>query len=159
MFVPLHVKSHFSAGEGTATVEELVAAAAARGTPALALTDVENLYGQVRFHHAARAAGLKAISGVELRAGHGPHRRGRREGRLVLLARDETGYRALCRIVSRRAVSAAAVTPPPLASIGDDDLEGLFLLSDDPATLAALRAFVQDLEVVASLLDGDGRRA
>jgi DNA polymerase III alpha subunit len=75
-------------GYGVAPVEALVRRAADAGCAAIALTDVENLYGQVRFHHAARAAGIKAITGVELRRGFGPSSAGEAEGRLVLLARD-----------------------------------------------------------------------
>src|SRR4051812_27231516 len=92
MFVPLHVKSEYSLGLGTAPVEELLRLASERGFAALALTDVENLYGQVRFHLAARSHGVRPITGLELR---GPWR-------LVMLARDLAGYESLCRIVSRR---------------------------------------------------------
>ncbi len=71
MFACLHTKSEHSPGYGTAPVDGLVRRAAALGYAAVALTDVENLYGQVKFHHAARLRGLKAITGVELRAGYG----------------------------------------------------------------------------------------
>jgi DNA polymerase III alpha subunit len=76
--------------------------AAGFGYPALALTDVENLYGQVKFHHAARLYGIKPITGVELRSGYAAAKLGRKEGRLILLARDRTGYESLCRILTRR---------------------------------------------------------
>src|SRR5687767_964606 len=102
MFAPLHTKSEHSPGYGTASVEDLLHRAAAHGYPALALTDVENFYGQVKFHYAARAHGLKPITGVELRSGHGPRGPGRKEGRLVLLSRDRTGYESLCRIITAR---------------------------------------------------------
>ena len=65
----------------------------------MALTDVENLYGQIKFHHAARAYGIKPITGVELRHGYAPARLGSKKGRLVLLARDRSGYESLCRII------------------------------------------------------------
>ncbi len=48
MFVPLHVKNDYSLGYGTASVDEPAARAAGLGYAALALTDIENLYGQVR---------------------------------------------------------------------------------------------------------------
>src|SRR3954451_18670618 len=72
MLACLHTKSEHSPGYGTATIEGLVHRAVALGYGAAALTDVENLYGQVKFHHAARQCGLRAITGVELRAGYGP---------------------------------------------------------------------------------------
>ena len=44
----------------------LVAAAAAQGMTTLALTDAANPYGAPRFHHACKAAGMRAIHGVEV---------------------------------------------------------------------------------------------
>ena len=62
----LHTKSHYSLGDGCAPVADLVDCAAARGYAALALTDVENMYGQMQFHRAARARGITPITGVVL---------------------------------------------------------------------------------------------
>ncbi len=57
VLVPLHVKSHYSLGCGKASIRELVHAAASAGLPSLALTDLENLYGQIQFHHACGRGG------------------------------------------------------------------------------------------------------
>ncbi|MBN1441129.1 MAG: DNA polymerase III subunit alpha [Planctomycetes bacterium] len=65
--IPLHVQSHYSLRGGTASVARLVERASALGLPALALTDEENLYGQVIFHRAARQRGIRPVTGVELR--------------------------------------------------------------------------------------------
>jgi DNA polymerase III alpha subunit len=135
MPVPLHVKSHASPGIGVHAPEALAGRAAALGFRALALTDVENLYAQVRFHHACRAFGLRALTGVELRTGFAAHAPGALAGRLVLLARDRAGYESLCRIVSRRRL-APLPTPDPLSSLGEE--AGLFYLSDDVSVLARL---------------------
>jgi DNA-directed DNA polymerase III PolC len=137
----LHTKSAYSIGYGTARVGELLHRAARLEYPAVALTDIENLYGQVELHHAARALGVRAITGVELRAGYGPRATGRKTGRLVLLARDESGYHSLCRIVTaRRGVrgDSSATTPDPLRCL-ETEPEGVFYLSDDPRVLTALR--------------------
>ncbi|PYM46425.1 MAG: hypothetical protein DME16_14785 [Candidatus Rokuibacteriota bacterium] len=136
MLVPLHVASQFSAGYGTASVDALVRRAAALGYRALALTDVENLYAQVRLHHAARAQGVKPITGVELRAGYGPHALGDKAGRLVLLARDRAGYESLCRIITRRRVADAG-GGDPLQCL-DAEPRGVFFLSDDARVLTRL---------------------
>src|SRR5215813_9535237 len=93
MLIPLHTKSHYSLGHGTASIQRLVERATVLGIPALALTDIENLYGQVVFHRLAREKGLHPITGSELRSG---------SRRLVLLAHDRTGYQNLCRIITRR---------------------------------------------------------
>src|SRR5262245_10071780 len=137
MHVPLHVKSDFSAGYGTARVDELARCAAHHGFPAIALTDVENMYGQVHFHLAARAYGLRAITGVELRRRHSNRFVGDRAGRLVLLARDRAGYESLCRIVTARRRSPAQPSAPPIDCL-DANPRGVFFLSDDADVLDAL---------------------
>jgi DNA-directed DNA polymerase III PolC len=147
MHVPLHVKSDFSAGYGTATVDELVECAARHGFAALALTDVENMYGQVHFHLAARALGLRAITGVELRQRHGPRSVGDKPGRLVLLARDRAGYESLCRIVTARRRAPAEPSGPPTDCL-DENPRGVFFLSDDVGVLdALLRGGVSEADV------------
>lgn len=129
MFVPVHVKSEFSPGHSAAAVEELVHRAGLFGIPAMALTDVANLYGQVRFHRAARSYGIKPITGVELRAQYQAGTPGCKSGRLVLLARDRLRYESLCRIITRR---RSAVRPS-----GYDPLD---CFNAEPATLETLRA-------------------
>lgn len=103
------------------------------------MTDVENLYGQIKFHHAARLAGIKPITGVELRAGFGPHTLGRKAGRLVLLARDRQGYESLCRIITLRRGDHEPPTPDPVQCL-EARPSGLFFLSDD---LSVVRKLLQ----------------
>lgn len=92
-FAHLHVHSPFSFLDGASSIESLVERAAELGQPALALTDHNNLSGAVRFVRAAGAAEIKPILGAEVTTVGGYH--------LVLLARDEGGYRNLCRLLSR----------------------------------------------------------
>ncbi|MDI6907826.1 MAG: DNA polymerase III subunit alpha [Thermoanaerobacterales bacterium] len=92
-FVHLHVHSSFSFLDGASPVEDLAAAAAAAGMPALALTDHDNVSGAVRFHRCCRAAGIKPIQGTEVTLANGCH--------LVLLADGPEGYAALCRLLTR----------------------------------------------------------
>jgi len=141
MLVPLHLKSHYSLGIGCASIERLVERAAMIGLPAMALTDVENLYGQILFHRLAREKGLKPITGVELQS---PRRREtssvgsapKPDTRLVLLARNRTGYENLCRIITRRRLSAGP--QDDLIDSLRDSTEGLYLLTDDPLTAERL---------------------
>ncbi|HET8552160.1 MAG TPA: DNA polymerase III subunit alpha [Gammaproteobacteria bacterium] len=141
MIIPLHVKSDYSLGYGTATLAALVERAAELGYPAFALTDIDSLAGQPHFHDLCRARGIKPISGVELRPNAAKQSPGDRAGRLVLLARNRTGYRNLCRIVSRRRGGLGTseqrrATDPAAALAGL--AEGLFVLTDDGQTLARL---------------------
>lgn len=135
--IPLHARSHQSLGFGTASVEALAERAARLGAPAVGLTDLETLAAQFRFHDACADAGIKPISGVELRSGYGRRSTGGAQGRLVLLARDARGYGNLCRVVSRRRTQRAENAHEPLASL-EGDTEGLFLLTDDVSLLERL---------------------
>lgn len=92
-FVHLHVHSPFSFLDGGSSIEDLVAAAAGYGMPALALTDHHNVSGAVRFHQACVAAGIKPLHGAEVTMAGGFH--------LTLLADGPEGYAGLCRLLSR----------------------------------------------------------
>jgi error-prone DNA polymerase len=91
-YVELHAHSAYSFGDGASSPEELLAAAAINGYPALALTDHDGLWGAMEFAQAASGIGLKAITGAELTLTDGSH--------LTLLVQDRTGYRNLCRLVT-----------------------------------------------------------
>jgi error-prone DNA polymerase len=101
-YAELHCRSYFSFLAGASEPEALVARAHALGYRALALTDVDGVYGAPRAHHAARAVGLSLIIGCELTIGDDEDaaRAYRPAGRLVLLALDGRGWARLCRIIS-----------------------------------------------------------
>ena len=98
-FVHLRLHSEYSIVDGIVRVDEGVAAAAADGMPALAITDAGNLFGAVKFHLAARAKGVQPVIGCDVaitneRNRDHPHR-------VVLLCRNERGYLALCDLLTR----------------------------------------------------------
>ncbi len=104
-FAHLHTHSHYSLLEALPKIEELIEAAKADGHEALALTDAGNMYGAIEFYKAAKAAGIKPIIGVDFfvapRTRHDKeHRVDDRPSRLVLLAKDITGYKNLIELVS-----------------------------------------------------------
>ncbi|MEA2224318.1 MAG: error-prone polymerase, partial [Solirubrobacteraceae bacterium] len=92
-YVELHCHSAYSFLDGASQPEELVAAAINRGHTALALTDHDSLSGSMEFAQAAQALGLRAIHGAEVTLADGRH--------LTLLVRDATGWRSLCRLLTR----------------------------------------------------------
>ena len=65
-FVHLRLHSEFSIADGTLRIDDAIAAAAADGMPALALTDLSNVFGLVKFYSAARGRGLKPIVGCDV---------------------------------------------------------------------------------------------
>lgn len=104
-FVHLHVHSHYSLLDGMAKIGELVNRAKELGMPALALTDHGNMYGAIEFYEKARGAGIKPIIGCEiyLTDNHKEKNQvkdGEKYRHLVLLARNQTGYCNLLKIVT-----------------------------------------------------------
>ncbi|MCI0562983.1 MAG: PHP domain-containing protein, partial [Nitrososphaera sp.] len=104
-FVHLHTHSHYSLLEALPNIKDLVAAAKADGATALALSDNGNLYGAIEFYKECKKRGIKPIIGVDFyvapRTRHDKeHRVDDRHSRLVLLAKNETGYRNLLQLVS-----------------------------------------------------------
>jgi len=153
-FVHLHTHSTFSFGDGAAGLGEIIARAAELEMGALGLTDHQGLYGALRFYRAALEAGLRPVIGAEivvaaaglaaeeddpssrerlilpesvgsgLAAGTGFH--------LTLLVENLTGYRNLCRLISRTHVrfpdTSSVVSLKDLAECS----EGLIGLSGCP---------------------------
>ena len=98
-FVHLRAHTEFSVVDGTLRIDDAVSAAAADGQGALAITDLSNLFGAVKFYTAAREAGVKPILGAEVcMAAEGGEKA---SSRLVLLVQNRTGYHNLCELLSR----------------------------------------------------------
>jgi DNA polymerase-3 subunit alpha len=92
MFTHLHTHSYFSLLDGTASPEELVLSAKKQGMRSLALTDHNGLYGAIEFYEKAREYNIRAVIGSEITLTDNTS--------LVLLIKDQTGYRNLCQIIS-----------------------------------------------------------
>jgi DNA polymerase-3 subunit alpha len=105
-FIHLHVHTEYSLLDGAARIMELVAAAAEKGMPALAITDHGSMFGVIDFYKAAQKAGIKPILGCEVYVA--PRSMEDKESaqgddanyHLVLLAENQTGYKNLLHIVS-----------------------------------------------------------
>ena len=108
MFVHLRLHSEFSVVDGTTRLDEAVAAAASSGQPALAVTDLNNLFGAVKFYKTARGAGVQPVLGAEvLLQGLGPEVAPGASvlhqslPRLLLLVQNHQGYLNLCELLAR----------------------------------------------------------
>ncbi|HEX5786011.1 MAG TPA: PHP domain-containing protein, partial [Burkholderiaceae bacterium] len=66
MFAHLRLHTEFSVVDGTLRIDDAVAAAAADGQPAMAITDLSNMFGAIKFYKAARGAGVKPVLGTEV---------------------------------------------------------------------------------------------
>jgi len=131
LHTPLHVRSVYSLGRGTASVEALAGRAARYGHTALALTDRNNLYGAVPFIRACRDHGVRPILGAEIDAP---------DGLAVLLVRYARGYRNLCRLLSQRMLDRGFSWRESPADPGA--WAGLHVLTADPGLLRRLATHV-----------------
>ncbi len=104
-FVHLHVHSHYSLLNALPTPKELASAAKADGQPALAITDNGALYGAIDFYKACTKEGVKPIIGLDAylapRTRHDKEVIDKPRARLVLLAKNFTGYQNLIKLVTR----------------------------------------------------------
>ena len=98
-FLHLRVHSEYSVVDSIVRIDALVAAAQADRQPAVAITDLGNLFGWIKFYKAARAGGLQPILGVDVWVTNDADRD--KAHRLLLIARNEAGYRRLCDLLSR----------------------------------------------------------
>ncbi|MCA9366393.1 DNA polymerase III subunit alpha, partial [Candidatus Kaiserbacteria bacterium] len=115
-FVHLHVHSHYSLLNALPTPKELAAAAKADEQPVLALTDNGALYGAIDFYKACIKEEIKPIIGLD--AYLAPRTRFDKEtnidrprSRLVLLAKDDEGYKNLIELVTRSYVDGFYYRP------------------------------------------------
>ena len=98
-FVHLRVHSEYSVVDGTVRLPDLVSRALAHGQPAVALTDLSNLFGLIKFYKSARPAGIKPIVGCDVWVTNEEDRD--KPFRSLLLVSNEAGYRLLCVLLSR----------------------------------------------------------
>ncbi len=104
-FTHLHVHSEFSLLDGLGRITDLVDSAAQQGFDSLAITDHGALYGAVGFYQACVNKGIKPIIGVETYVARRSmtEKEGKADAQpfhLILLAKDDVGYRNLCRLVT-----------------------------------------------------------
>jgi error-prone DNA polymerase len=91
-YVELHCHSAYSFLDGASQPEELAARAAELGYEALALTDHDGIYGSLEFAHAAKAFGVRPITGAEVTLERAAH--------ITLLVESRRGYANLCRLLT-----------------------------------------------------------
>ncbi|MDR3392082.1 MAG: DNA polymerase III subunit alpha [Sulfuriferula sp.] len=98
-FIHLRLHSEYSITDGIVRIDDAVARAAGDAMPALALTDLSNLFGLVKFYQAARGKGIKPVMGCDVWVSNQLERD--RPNRLLLLAQNLAGYRTLSELLTR----------------------------------------------------------
>ncbi|MFM8624282.1 MAG: DNA polymerase III subunit alpha [Betaproteobacteria bacterium] len=130
MFVHLRTHPEFSVGDGLLRIDDLAQAAAADRQPALAITDLNNLFGAVKFYKAARASGVKPLIGVDVWVQTPGREESAAAARLLLLAQNQRGYLNLCELLTRAWTSNVQRDLAVIKSVWLEELsEGLIALS------------------------------
>ncbi len=151
-YVELHAHSAYSFLDGASLPEELAVRAAELGYDALALTDHDGVYGSLEFAHAAKAFGVRPITGAEVTLADASH--------VTLLVESPQGYANLCRLLTaahahtRLPGRENELLPPSLEqSLLEELNEGLVCLSG----CARHGLAVRDANAAASLACAFGR--
>jgi DNA polymerase-3 subunit alpha len=146
-FVHLRLHSEFSIADGTLRIDDAVDAAASDRMPALALTDLGNQFGLIKFYRAARARGIKPIAGCDVLIANESERD--QPTRALLLAANRDGYLRLCDWLSRAYCANQHRGRAHLRRAWfDEGTEGLIALSGG-----------RDGDVGQALLQGNGTAA
>ena len=133
-FAHLHVHSEYSLLDGLGRIEQIVERVRELGMRSIALTDHGVLHGAIDFYVAAKDAGLRPIIGCEVYVAPGSRmdRRPKIDAspyHLVLLARDEVGYRNLVQLVTRAHLEGFYYKPRVDRELLERHHEGLICLS------------------------------
>jgi DNA polymerase-3 subunit alpha len=147
-FVHLRLHTEFSLSDGLLQIPSIMEKAATFGMPAVAVTDLCNLYATVKFYQAAQRAGIKPIIGVDINVYNedkkeAPHR-------LTLLCQTKQGYQNLLKLVSRSFLEGQNNSDVPLVfkSWLEPLTDGLIALSG-----------AQFGDIGQALISGDAKKA
>ena len=133
-FVHLHVHSEYSLLDGACRTDALAKRVKELGQSAVAITDHGVMYGAVAFYKACRSAGVKPIIGCEVyvaprNLSDKEHGRDNDYSHLILLCKNETGYRNLCYLVSTAFTEGFYIRPRIDWPLLAQHAEGLICLS------------------------------
>ena len=148
MFVHLRTHTEFSVIDATIRIDDVVKAAADDGQGALAITDLSNLFGTVKFYKEARGKGVKPIIGAEVLL-EGMGAEAAALSRIVLLVQSTQGYLNLSELLAR------AYTQNSVKSQAVVKVSWLTALSDGLIALSGAQAG----PVGQALVQGDAARA
>jgi len=133
MFSHLHIHTEYSLLDGMCRIQQLVERARELGMGSLAITDHGVMYGAIEFYLAAREAGIKPIIGCEVYLA--PNSRFGRDAsdknhyHLILLAKNQTGYRNLIQLTTKANLEGFYYKPRVDKELLEQHHQGLIALS------------------------------
>jgi DNA polymerase III subunit alpha len=127
-FIHLHLHTEYSLNDGLIRIDKLIAKADELSMPAIAVTDLSNLFATIKFYQAATKKGIKPIIGAEcwVKNEQCPDQ----VFQLILLCQNQLGYRNLIQLISRSYLENQQESKPILKkSWFENYSEGLIALS------------------------------
>ena len=132
-FVHLHIHTEYSLLDGACRIDQLMDRVKECGQSAIAITDHGVMYGCVQFYKAAKKAGIKPIIGCEVyvatRTRFDKVNKIDGNNHLILLCKNETGYKNLIKMVSAAFVEGFYSKPRVDKQLLEQYHEGLICLS------------------------------
>ena len=133
-YVPLHLHTEYSLLDGAIKVKKLCNFCKEQGWPAVAITDHGVMHGAIELYKTAKEVGIKPIIGIEVYIFDGDIEKDRDPNNnklhhLILLAKDNTGYKNLVKIASKSAVDGYYYKPRSNHALIEKHAEGIICLS------------------------------
>lgn len=132
-YVPLHLHTENSLLDGAIRIKELCKFAKENDMPAVAITDHGNMYGAIQMYEEAKSAGIKPLIGCEFYVYDGDitekNPAKTHPWHLVLIAKDQTGYKNLVKLVSTAKCKGMYYKPRINHELIEKHHEGLICLS------------------------------
>lgn len=129
-YIPLRLHTEFSIEDGTVRIKDAVKFASAHQLPALGVSDLMNIFGMVKFYKTCRSAGIKPIVGADVYIENDT--KPDSPTRLMLIAKDVTGYLRLCELLTEAYVDDERSRMRPQLKkswLANGDNSGLICLS------------------------------
>jgi DNA polymerase-3 subunit alpha len=151
-FIHLRCHSEYSILDGIVRIDDYVAAAKQDGMPALALTDLSNLFGAIKFYKSARDKGIKPLIGCDIWLENSKNRD--QAHRALLLVHSHVGYLLLCQLLSRAYLEnqyrGRAELKPEWFDAGTD---GLIMLSGTAESDIGSAALQSNIQLASTLVE------
>lgn len=150
-FTHLHVHTEYSLLDGMSRISEMAEYAKGLGMNSLAITDHGAMFGVIDFYKACKKAGIKPIIGCEVYTAartlyDRDAEKDRFSGHLILLAKDQTGYSNLVKIVSKSYIDGFYFKPRVDKDLLREHSDGLICLSGCLAGNVARRLIAMDYD-------------
>ena len=100
MFIHLRLHTEFSVVDSTCRIDDVIKAAGKDGQPAIGITDLNNLFGAIKFYKQARGKGIKSIIGAEIML-EGLGGDATATSRIILLVQNKQGYLNISELIAR----------------------------------------------------------